>query len=109
LRKNLYGNTNFRLRREAIADIAKVFPLQKNGAIYGAVPSGEHYFYISDSAQTGRSRRNGNFLPPLAPESESVFFTIDRDLTFEFVKEGTKVSKVVVREHAAIVEEAKTE
>ena len=42
----------------------------------------------------------------LHPESERVFFTTDRDLTFEFVKEGTKVTKVVVREHGAIVEEA---
>ena len=45
----------------------------------------------------------------LHPESESVFFTSDRDLTFEFVKEGTKVSKVVVREHDSVVEEAKAE
>jgi len=34
----------------------------------------------------------------LHPESENVFFSADRDLTFEFVKEGTKVSKIVVRE-----------
>jgi hypothetical protein len=34
----------------------------------------------------------------LHPESENVFFAADRDLTFEFVKEGAKVSKIVVRE-----------
>jgi hypothetical protein len=45
----------------------------------------------------------------LHPESESVFFTTDRDLTFEFVKQGTKASKIIVREHGAIVEEAKAE
>lgn len=45
----------------------------------------------------------------LHPESEAVFFTTDRDLTFEFQKEGSKVSKVVVREHGSIVEEAKPE
>jgi hypothetical protein len=180
LRKNLCGNTNFRLRREAIADTVKVFPLEKNGAIYGAVLSGEHYFYINDSGKpeyrdgmatffhlwllrdgtwkmarvvsydhhaapyentrrevtltptvleqyvgkydapkTGTLvvARNNNLLTLTIgnkqyvphPESESVLFTIDRDLTFEFVKEGTKVAKVVVREHAAIVEEAKAE
>jgi len=42
----------------------------------------------------------------LHPESESVFFTVDRDLTFEFVKTGANVSKIVVREHGAVVEEA---
>jgi hypothetical protein len=45
----------------------------------------------------------------LHPESENIFFTADRDLTFEFVKTGTKVSKIVVREHGAVVEEAKPE
>jgi hypothetical protein len=45
----------------------------------------------------------------LHPESENVFFTTDRDLTFEFVKEGSKVSKMVVREHGAVAEEAKVE
>jgi hypothetical protein len=45
----------------------------------------------------------------LHPESEAVFFTTDRDLTFEFVKEGKKVTKVVIREHGAVVEEAKAE
>ena len=42
----------------------------------------------------------------LHPESETTFFTTDRDLTFEFVKNGAKVSKLVVREHGAVVEEA---
>jgi hypothetical protein len=45
----------------------------------------------------------------LQPESENVFFTAERDLTFEFVKTGTKVSKIVVREHGAVVEEARPE
>jgi hypothetical protein len=45
----------------------------------------------------------------LHPESENVFFAADRDLTFEFVKEGAKVSKIVVREHGAVVEEARPE
>ena len=45
----------------------------------------------------------------LHPESESVFFTTGRDLTFEFVKAGTKVSKIVVREHGAVVEEAQAQ
>lgn len=43
----------------------------------------------------------------LHPEYEGVFFTTGRDLTFEFVKEGTKVSQFVVREHDAATEEAK--
>jgi hypothetical protein len=180
LRKNLCGNPNFRLRREAIAETIKVYPLQKDGVTYGAVLSGEHYFYINDNgkpeyrdgmarffhvwllkdgtwkmarivsydhhaapyenqrkevalppsvlehyvgrylaAKTGTlvvTRENnaltitaGNNKYVLHPESQSIFFTTDRDLTFEFVKEDEKVSKIVVREHGAVVEEAKAE
>jgi hypothetical protein len=177
--KGLCGNPNSHLRREAIPDTAKVFPLEKNGEIYGAVLYGEHYFYVNDKGKPeyrdgmakyfdvwllkdGKWKMSrvvsydhhqappvekkeatvapqvleqyvGKYLAPrsgtfvvarnnnllwltigekkyeLHPESESVFFTADRDLTFEFVKEGSKVSRVVVREHGAIVEEAKAE
>ncbi len=180
LKKNLCGNPNFRLRREAIPATIHVFPLQNNGVTYGAVLSGEHYFYINDSGKpefrdgqayffhvwllkdgTWKMARVVSYdhhepphentkkevtLPPamleqyagkynapktgalafarenntlimtagdkkyvLHPESESVFFTTDRDLTFEFVKDGNKVTKVVVREHGAIVEQATAE
>jgi hypothetical protein len=179
-RKNLCGNPNFRLRREAIPTTIKIYPLQKDGVTYGAVFSGEHYFYINDSgkpeyrdgwakffhlwllrdgtwkmarvvsydhqaAPFENTRKEvtlppatlqqyvGNYVAPktgavnvarndnllilkvgdkqftLHPESEAVFFTTDRDLTFEFVKDGAKVSKIVVREHGAIVEEAQAQ
>lgn len=45
----------------------------------------------------------------LHPQSESTFFTTDRDLSFEFVKDGGKISKLIVREHGATVEEAGAE
>lgn len=45
-RKNLCGKPDFRLRREAVPGTVKVFPLQNNGVTYGAVLSGEHYFFI---------------------------------------------------------------
>lgn len=178
LRTGLCGKPTFRLRREAIPETVKVYPLQKNGVTYGAVLSGEHYFYINDNgkpeyrdgvakffhvwmlkdgvwkmaravsyghrdAPYENTRREvtirpdtleryvGKYEAPksgvltvsrdnnllilllgtdqkfvLHPESENVFFTPDRDLTFEFVRTGAGVSKVVVREHGAVVEEA---
>jgi len=181
LRKNLCGNyPKFRLRREAVPETVKFYPLQKNGVTYGAVLSGEHYFYINDNGKpeyrdgvakffhlwllkdgtwkmarvvsydhhaapyentrkevtvpenvlqqyvgryvapktgTLNVAREGNLLTLkigdkqyiLHPKSESIFFTTDRDLTFEFVKDRGKVSKLVVREHGAVVEEAKAE
>jgi hypothetical protein len=178
LKNNLCGKADFRLRREAVPGTVHVYPLQKDGVIYGAVLSGEHYFYINEKGKaeyrdglakffhvwllkdgTWKMARvvsydhkpapyettkqeikvspdvlaqyAGTYLAPqsgtlvvttgdnlltltigdkqyvLHPESQSVFFTSDRDLTFEFVKDGSKVAKVVVREHGAVVEEAK--
>ena len=51
LKTGLCGKPNFRLRREAVGDTVKVYPLQNNGVAYGAVISGEHYFYINDSGK----------------------------------------------------------
>jgi hypothetical protein len=43
----------------------------------------------------------------LIPESETMFFTKDRDLTFEFIKkEKSEILKFIVRENGKIVEEA---
>lgn len=178
LKTGLCGKQNFRLRREAVPDTVKVYPLQNNGVTYGAVISGEHYFYINDNgkpeyrdglakffhvwllkdgtwkmaravsydhreAPHENARKEitlqrevledyaGKYEAPkngalkvtrannllvvvvgadkkllLHPESDNVFFTVDRDLTFEFVRRGAKVSKIVIREHGAIVEEA---
>lgn len=181
LRTGLCGKPNFRLRREAIPETVKVYPLQKNSVTYGAVLSGEHYFFINDDgkpeyrdsvakffhvwllkdgmwkmaravsyehrdAPYENARKEvtlqpqileryvGRYEAPktgaltviradnlliviiggdkkfvLHPESENVFFTTERDLTFEFVETRTKVSRIVVREHGAVVEEAKAE
>lgn len=54
IRKNLCGNENFRLRREAVDGTVKVFPLQNADTIYGAVISGEHVFYV---LETGKAER----------------------------------------------------
>jgi hypothetical protein len=181
LKTGLCGKPNYLLRREAIADTVKVYPLRKNGVTYGAVISGDHYFYINDNgkpeyrdgvakffhvwlvkhgtwkmarvisydhrdAPTENARKEvsvppelldqyvGKYQAPktgaltvsradtlltlmvgnnakfvLHPASENLFFITERDLTFEFVKAGAKVSKIVVRENGAVMEEAERE
>ncbi|RZJ69503.1 nuclear transport factor 2 family protein [Flavobacterium sp.] len=42
----------------------------------------------------------------LWPESETVYFTKERDLTFEFVKVGAKVSELIIKERGSVVEKA---
>ena len=46
-RKGLCGNPNWRLRREAVMGTIKVFSLND----YGAILSGEHYFYIDENGK----------------------------------------------------------
>ena len=50
-KKNLCGPTDFRLRREAVAGTVKIFPMEADGVIYGAIISGEHVFYIRQAGQ----------------------------------------------------------
>jgi len=46
---------------------------------------------------------NQNFA--LYPETKNIFFSKERDLTFEFVKKDNKMKKMIVRENGNIVEE----
>ncbi len=180
LKTGLCGKPNYLLRREAIADTVKVYPLRKEGVTYGAVISGDHYFYINDNgkpeyrdsaakffhvwlrkdgtwkmaraisydhrdAPEENERKEvmlpaavldqyvGKYQAPktgaltvscadhlltleigekamlLHPASGNLFFVTERDLTFEFVTAGGKVSKIVVREHGVVMEEAERE
>lgn len=43
---------NSALRREAVPGTVQVFPLHKDGIIYGAIISGEHVFYIRQPGKT---------------------------------------------------------
>lgn len=47
-RNNICGNPDNKVRREAILESIKVFPMEENGKIYGAILSGEHYFFQNE-------------------------------------------------------------
>ena len=51
LNKNICGNVNSRLRREAITSTVKVYPMQQGDKIYGALISGEHKFFITEKGK----------------------------------------------------------
>jgi hypothetical protein len=62
IKKNLCGNpATYRLRREPIKKTIRVFPMQKNGTIYGAIFSGEHFFYLSQNGQKEQLDGYGRF------------------------------------------------
>jgi hypothetical protein len=54
LKKNICGNPDHRVRREAVPDTVKVFTLQKDSVTYGAVISGDHLFYTQEKGTPER-------------------------------------------------------
>lgn len=58
--KNICGGTDVALRREAIADSVKFYPMRDGGKLYGAIVSGEHRFFEvrkgAAEVQTGQAR-----------------------------------------------------
>lgn len=51
LDKNICGNVNSRVRREAVAGSIKVYPMRNGKEIYGAIIMGEHLFYITEKGK----------------------------------------------------------
>lgn len=61
LDKNICGNGNSRLRREAIAGTVKVYPMQNGDQVYGAIISGEHEFHITENGKPEYHTGNASF------------------------------------------------
>lgn len=51
VRKNLCSNPAFRIRREEVPGTVRVFPLAKDGVVYGAIASGEHTFDLVEKGK----------------------------------------------------------
>lgn len=47
-RKNICGMPGVKVTRIAVPESIKLYPLEQNGQLYGAVLSGEHYFYQNE-------------------------------------------------------------
>jgi hypothetical protein len=61
LQTALCGNPKSHLRREAVAGTVRLFPLSKGDAIYGAIVSGEHLFYVLDAGKPERADGRARF------------------------------------------------
>ena len=51
IKNNLCSNENMRVRREAVTGTVHVYPMESSNVIYGAVISGEHYFYVTEKGK----------------------------------------------------------
>ena len=60
IKTNLCSNPKLRIRREAVAESIRVFPMRDEGKLYGAVMSGEHRFFHTEAGkaevETGSAR-----------------------------------------------------
>ena len=61
LEKNLCSNTNYHLRREAVAGSVKVYVMKQNNETYGAVITGEHLFYVTQGGKPEYLDGDANF------------------------------------------------
>ncbi|MEO6328685.1 MAG: nuclear transport factor 2 family protein [Ginsengibacter sp.] len=177
LNQNICGNSDSRLRREAVAGTVKIFPMQNGDKIYGGIILGEHRFYLTEkgkpeyqsgvanftqlwqqkngtfkmsrilsynhheperrsimkeielragqldqltgiykSAQSGTMTiirenkililKGGGQSYKLYPQTVTSFFSKERDLVFQFVRDATgKPLKMVVKEHDIVADE----
>jgi len=178
IKNNLCSNTNFKTRREAVPGTVNIYELKKGDETYGAIISGEHYFFNTHDGNPEKreglanfcqlwmlkngvwkmtrilsynhheapyenarqqvklpanilAQYKGRYVAPqagecnvvpeqdglllvigekkyqLIPQSETMFFTKDRDLMFEFIKNDKgEIIKFIVRENGNIAEEA---
>lgn len=51
IKNNICGNQNQHIRREAVPGTVKVYPMRNGNVIYGAIISGEHYFYVTENGK----------------------------------------------------------
>ncbi len=61
LNKNLCSNPDYHLRREAVAGTVKVYPMQHDQEIYGAIITGEHVFYLTANGKPEYLDGQANF------------------------------------------------
>jgi hypothetical protein len=54
IKNNLCSKPDYHLRREAVPGTVKVFLLEKSNVVYGAVITGEHYFYLTQKDKIER-------------------------------------------------------
>jgi len=90
INKNLFSDKNRRLRREAIEETIKVYPLSN----YGAIISGEHLFYMN-------TPKNGEFLDGRAKythiwKNTSTGWKLSRILSYDHRAPGLDKKRVVV-------------
>lgn len=61
IQKNLCSNSNFKIRRAIVPNTINFYPLKKDNILYGALLTGEHYFYVTENGQKESLDGRANF------------------------------------------------
>ena len=88
--KNICGDPSNKVRREAIKETVRAYPLMEKGVLYGAIIEGDHYFYNQakgyPEVRSGRAKFTSLYL----------------------VKDGVwKMSRVLSYDHAPVAPEVR--
>ena len=59
--KNICGKPDWRLRRGEVPGTVRFYPLKSDGTVYGAVITGEHYFFHQNKGQPERLAGRARF------------------------------------------------
>ena len=62
-RKNICGNPGNKITRVSIPESIKLYPLEQNGQVYGAILVGDHYFYQNGNIKKAVDILNNNRFP----------------------------------------------
>jgi len=62
MRKNICGNSNQKPIRKLTPGTLVVYPLKKDGKLYGAMQMGDHEFYISEPGKPLRKTATAKFI-----------------------------------------------
>ncbi|HMG68587.1 MAG TPA: DUF4440 domain-containing protein [Chitinophagaceae bacterium] len=61
LDKNICGNPDQKVRREAVAGTVKVYPMRNGDQVYGAIILGEHDFFLTEKGKAEYHSGRANF------------------------------------------------
>lgn len=98
---------DYKPRRELVAGSLQVYPLEKNGALYGAVQLGEHKFYALEKGKPTQQTDEAKFTHVWLLENGR--WKLSRGLSYAHQGAPVSAAKATVDEKRLFVDRAETE
>ena len=98
---------DYKPRRELVAGSLEVYPLEKNGTLYGAIQLGEHKFYAIEKGKPMQQTDEAKFTHVWLLENGR--WQLSRGLSYAHQGEPVKAAKVAADEQLLFSDRAETE